>query len=322
MIEQWFLWGFDALLAAGLISLAYQIVAGRHMFRSVVLFIVFGLLMAIAWARLAAPDLALAEAAIGAGLTGALLLSAYRSLITDERESLSPPSTVPRWAALLAGCLAGALVAGIGWVVIGLKPPQETAGRLALQNLADSGVDNPVTAVLLNFRSIDTLGEVVVLLVAFLAARVVAQDINHAGPGDWLRASHREPILVGPLISFIAPMALLVTGYLLWAGAHQPGGAFQAGAVLAALGVMLRLTGRLRPTTEPSLIERSALVGGFVLFSAIGLAGAGLASAVLEYPPGWDYGLILLIETALTISIALPLTLLFSGSGGFRREVR
>ena len=35
------------------------------------------LLMSLAWARLAAPDIGLAEAAIGAGLTGALLLDAY-----------------------------------------------------------------------------------------------------------------------------------------------------------------------------------------------------------------------------------------------------
>jgi uncharacterized MnhB-related membrane protein len=42
-----------------------------------VLFIIFGLLMSLAWARLAAPDIGLAEAAIGAGLTGALLLDAY-----------------------------------------------------------------------------------------------------------------------------------------------------------------------------------------------------------------------------------------------------
>jgi multicomponent Na+:H+ antiporter subunit G len=46
----------------------------RDMFRAVVMFIVFGLLMALAWVRLQAPDIALAEAAIGAGLTGVLLL--------------------------------------------------------------------------------------------------------------------------------------------------------------------------------------------------------------------------------------------------------
>ena len=316
-------WTFDLLLAGGLLGLAWQIVASRILFRSVVLFIVFGLLMAVTWARLAAPDLALAEAAIGAGITGALLLSAYRALLPEGSDvDEPPPPAVPPWAAVGVAVLVGVLIAGIGWAVVGLEPPEQTAGRLALAKLEASGVENPVTAVLLNFRSIYTLSDVVVLFVAFLAARVVAQDLTHAGPGDWLRASHREPLLVQPLIAFIAPMTVLAGGYLLWSGAYQPGGAFQAGAVLAALGVLLRLTGRLRPTEETSFAERLALVGGMVLFSAIGLAGAGLASAVLAYPAEWTYELILLVETALTLAIALPLVLLFSGSGGLRGEVR
>jgi uncharacterized MnhB-related membrane protein len=40
--------------------------------------------MALAWARLGAPDIALAEAAIGAGLTGALLLDAVGHLRAKE----------------------------------------------------------------------------------------------------------------------------------------------------------------------------------------------------------------------------------------------
>ena len=44
-------------------------------------FIAFGLFLALVWARLRAPDVALAEAAIGAGLAGALMLAAALSLI-------------------------------------------------------------------------------------------------------------------------------------------------------------------------------------------------------------------------------------------------
>ena len=50
------------------------------------LFIAFGLLMSLAWVRLDAPDIALAEAAIGAGLTGALLLAALARLKRANRE--------------------------------------------------------------------------------------------------------------------------------------------------------------------------------------------------------------------------------------------
>lgn len=65
---------FDLLLLAALLWSAFRAVTAHDAFRAVVLFVVFGLLMALAWARLGAADIALAEAAIGAGLAGALLL--------------------------------------------------------------------------------------------------------------------------------------------------------------------------------------------------------------------------------------------------------
>jgi len=71
---------FDLLLVPALLWSAWRCLATPDLTRAVVLFIVFGLLMALAWARLAAPDIALAEAAIGAGLTGALLLDALGAL--------------------------------------------------------------------------------------------------------------------------------------------------------------------------------------------------------------------------------------------------
>lgn len=65
---------FDAAVAALLLAIAWRALSVEDLFRAVVLFIAFGLVMALAWVRLEAPDVALAEAAIGAGLTGALLL--------------------------------------------------------------------------------------------------------------------------------------------------------------------------------------------------------------------------------------------------------
>jgi uncharacterized MnhB-related membrane protein len=67
---------FDLLLAFSLLWSGWRMLTTHRIDRAIVLFIAFGLLMALAWARLAAPDIGLAEAAIGAGLTGALLLDA------------------------------------------------------------------------------------------------------------------------------------------------------------------------------------------------------------------------------------------------------
>jgi len=74
MIEIW----VDIVLVVTIIWLAWRSLTAADVFKGVVLFIGFGLAMALAWVRLDAPDIALAEAAIGTGLTGALLLDAVR----------------------------------------------------------------------------------------------------------------------------------------------------------------------------------------------------------------------------------------------------
>ena len=77
-------WLFDALLGFGLLWLAWRALACADLFEAIVSFVAFSLLMAMAWVRLDAPDVALAEAAIGAGLTGALLLAALARLRSSE----------------------------------------------------------------------------------------------------------------------------------------------------------------------------------------------------------------------------------------------
>jgi uncharacterized MnhB-related membrane protein len=73
---------FDVLLIGTLIWVAVAALAEAKLFKSVVMFVVFGLFLAIAWVRLGAVDVALAEAAIGAGVTGALMLDAVGHLRT------------------------------------------------------------------------------------------------------------------------------------------------------------------------------------------------------------------------------------------------
>lgn len=79
----------DLLLAAGAITLAGLVLAAKEVFASIVLFVSLGLLVTLIWARLGAWDVAIAEAAIGAGLTGALLLAAWRKLYDGRVKAAS-----------------------------------------------------------------------------------------------------------------------------------------------------------------------------------------------------------------------------------------
>lgn len=303
---------FDLLLGFALVWSAGRALAAADTARAVVLFIVFGLLMALAWARLGAPDIALAEAAIGAGLTGALLLDALGALRPGPRRG--PVGMKPLFAPAAVGIAATALAAALVASMLDLPAPGRVVPEAVAVSLDHSGVSHPVTAVLLNFRGYDTLLEVAVLLLAVLGVLAVggARVVRRAGPG--------EPVLQ-TMVRLLVPLMILAAGYLLWAGAHRPGGAFQAAAVLAAAAALLHLAGLLPAWTRPGVLLRLGLAGGFVIFLLV--AAAMLADGeLLQYPRAGAKALILLIEVGLTISLGLGLAgllLFLAGQGNPHR---
>jgi uncharacterized MnhB-related membrane protein len=85
---------FDWVLLLVILVLAWRSLNDRDVFRAVIKFITLGLLLAVAWVRLRAPDVALAEAAVGSGLTGALILAALIRM--RRRERVADRSAGPR----------------------------------------------------------------------------------------------------------------------------------------------------------------------------------------------------------------------------------
>lgn len=297
---------FDLILCATVLGVALGAVAGYGVFRAVVFFIVYGVLVAMAWLRLDAIDVALAEAAIGAGLTGVLLLSALARL---GRLTAAGPWR-PRVNVLPAALVSGGVAAALGWAFLGLPVPAGLTGAVA-ERLPQSGVENPVTAVLLNFRAWDTLLESVVLLAALVGVWSLTRDADW--PGRAGQPMHAAP--GGVLESFgrvLPPLGLMVGVYLVWAGSKAPGGAFQGGTVLAAVGLLAVMAGLVPAPRVGAAGWRLALVAGPAGFLAVALAGLGWGG-FLVLPPEIAGPLILGIEAALTLSIAVVLALIVLG---------
>ena len=120
------------------------------------------------------------------------------------------------------------------------------------------------------------------------------------------------PVLAG-LAGWLIPVLILTSGYLLWVGAHAPGGAFQAGAVLAAAGVILRLAGDPGAGLPCGLTLRVLSVAGVAVFVSVGLALLLAGRPFLGFPPAWAGVLILLIEAAATLAIGATLILAYIG---------
>ncbi|MBW9257826.1 MAG: DUF4040 domain-containing protein [Candidatus Thiodiazotropha sp. (ex. Lucinisca nassula)] len=292
----------DLLLAGMLIGLAWAALSRDDLRRGVVLFIAFGLLLAIVWARLLAPDLALAEAAIGAGLSGALLLVALRDGSGGDKRA-AKRSRLNRWLIDLFVLAMTCLIGWVLWLTIYAEPVERLA-QLANAMLDRSGVSNPVTAVLLNYRAYDTLLELVVVLAAVLGVLVVGRE----------RRGYREagPVFYG-LVHWLVPLLIVTAGYLLWVGAHAPGGAFQAGATLAAAGIVLRLAGYDAAGLPDGRLLRWLLVAGTGVFLLLGLGMIVSGGRFLQYPEAWSGSLILVIEVTATASIAAALVLAYRG---------
>jgi multisubunit Na+/H+ antiporter MnhB subunit len=177
-----------------------------------------------------------------------------------------------------------------------------------LTQLNTTSVRHPTTAVLLNFRGFDTLLEVMVLLLALLGVL----DQTKKRRSKYLSISIRltQPYLQVLLWSarVLVPMMVLVAGYLLGIGGYQPGGAFQAAAVLAAAGVLLNLSGLLPSWREPSWSLRVGFIFGLLLFLLIAAMTLFLSPGLLlQYPITWAGMFILIIEAGLTISLGLIL---------------
>ncbi len=300
----------DGTLVLLVLGLSVWIMAARTAYGAAVGFLAYGLLLALVWVRLAAVDVALTEAALGTGLTGLLLLGAAGRLAPYEAtEAASRPGLGAR---ILIGSLCAAVSVGLAAVVLLLPDPAPTLAPAVAASLPATGIGNPVTAVLMVQRAIDTLLETVVLLPALIAIWSLARDDAWGGrPGSLPSASASSPLTL--LAQVLPPLGILVGVHLVWVGADDPGGKFQGAAVLAAMWVLVLVAGLRRPPGVTNRPLRLLLVVGPVTFIAIGIGGIWLAGDFLAYPEGQAKPLILAIEAALTLSVATVLGMLLAG---------
>jgi multisubunit Na+/H+ antiporter MnhB subunit len=299
--------GFAVLILA---LTAYTIVA-RELFAAAAGYIAYGLLLTLIWVQLNGVDMALIEGAIGGGLTGALVIGAAARLRSPEAaargERLGAPT--PLVAAVAAGAVAAALVA----CVLVLPDPAPTLAPQVAASIGTTGVRNPITAVLLSFRAMDTLLEAIVLVFALIGVWSLTPDRFWGGrPGARHEADPHG--LLAYFARVLAPVGVIVGIYIFWVGADHPGGKFQGATILAAMWLLAARAG----LTDAAPINRKwlriALVAGPVVFVVIGFAGAATAGAFLAYPDGYAKPLILAIEWALMPSLALTLALLLAGA--------
>jgi len=307
----------DIGLAFLVFAVAAWAIFASGAFAATVGYVVYGLLLSLVWIRLFAVDVALTEAAIGSGVTGVLLIGAAARLRGAETAGDEKP--LSGLSRLFAAGLCVLVTSALAGVVL-LFPDQGTSlAPQSMQHLPETGLGNPVTAVLIAYRAFDTMLEKVVLVLAVVGVWSLAADRYWGGAPGEPRAERPEPTLAF-LAQVLAPLGILVGVHVFWVGADEPGGAFQGGAILAAMWMIVMMA-RLTEAPQTSAIWlRLALVSGPMVFLLAGVSGAVFAGGFLAYPPGFAKPVILFIEAFMVLSIAVTLPTLVAGPP--RREPR
>jgi multisubunit Na+/H+ antiporter MnhB subunit len=299
----------DIGLAALVLGVAVWTVTARDSFSAVVGFVVYGLLLSLVWVRLHAPDVALTEAAVGGGVTGVLLLTACARLGSPAARPGEAASPMQRAAAAILALL---VALGLAAVVLLLPEPPPSLAPEARDALAATGLGNPITAVLISWRAFDTMLEKVVLVLALSGVWSVAADDAWGRAPESIGKMAPDGALV-LLAQCLAPIGVLVGVHVFWTGADAPGGAFQGGALLAAMWMIAMMAGLTEAPRIDSRWLRRALVAGPAVFLVAGVAGVAMGGSFFSYPPGFAKPIILFIEVFMLLTIAVTLPMLVAG---------
>ena len=307
---------FSVFLLTLIVITAIGIVQARNLFVAVMLSGIFSLLLAANFFILDAADVALTEAAVGAGISTVLLLSAL--VLTADREHA--PTTRPRLAFLVVSVTVLVVIYGVLETPRLGTPDAPIHTHVAPWYLEQTpkliDIPNVVTAVLGSFRGYDTLGEVFVVLTAAIGVMfLLSAPRNPGSPSERVTLAADEglrhyliPRMVGRLV---LPFILLFGLYVQFHGEYGPGGGFQAGAIFAAAVILYALLeGESRALAAlPRSVLLGLIVTGPLLFGMVGIAGMILGSQFLDYSvlasdpvTGQQVGIIL-IEAGVGITV-------------------
>jgi len=172
----------DISLLAILVIVAFAVVRMRSLFGIVMLQGVYSLVSAAWFVSLDAVDVAFTEAAVGAGISTVLMLSAM--LLADRKSAPVPMSR--QWGPLLICVFAGAaMFYALGDMPAfgdGNSPANTYVGMEYMARTAqDVQIPNAVTAVLGSYRGYDTFGEVLVIFSAGLGVLLLLGLNGNAG---------------------------------------------------------------------------------------------------------------------------------------------
>ncbi|MCD5406748.1 MAG: DUF4040 domain-containing protein [Desulfotomaculum sp.] len=287
----------------------------KDLLSAVIVLTVYSLLMAVIWFVMDAPDVALTEAAIGAGITTILFIAVLSRTRRGETEHNTKVRRFSPRAGLLIVVAFGAMLA-VGTVDMpdfgDPHAPAHThlAERFVEMGYQETASPNLVTAILICYRGVDTLGEVIVVLTAgmgvILLLRTTSrrkQLTNNDGYKPIMcsyydRADKTTKVVKGEIIRKVVarlsiPFIQIFGLFVIAHGKVSPGGGFQGGVILATSIILFTMAFGMEASRKRLAQWKTDVlnVTGALVFLALGLVCILFGGKFLEYtvlPLGCD----------------------------------
>ena len=263
-----------------------------------------GLGLALFFLAARAPDVAITQLMVET-LTVIFLALVLRRLPPTRLVGSRKPSA-KRFHAVVA-IVIGSVVAAMMLMTVSQPLPGDIA-RWYLDNSLPGGHGaNVVNVILVDFRALDTLGEILVVGLAGLAAAGLLAS-GKPGRGAAEGSSDFGSVLLRQGILPLSALLALVSLMLLWRGHNLPGGGFIGGLVAACAAVLLALAfGTTRARALLRLPPVAVLAVGLGISAFAGVVGLLHGEPFLTgnwiFPAGLPLGTPLLFDVGVFLTV-------------------
>ncbi|TWI08205.1 monovalent cation/H+ antiporter subunit A [Aerolutibacter ruishenii] len=262
-----------------------------------------GLVTCLTFAWFSAPDLALTQIVVEVVTTTLFLLGLRWLPMRMEGVPGRHPllGRLRRGRDLLLAILVGSGMAALSYALLTRPAPQSISPFFLQRALPEGGGSNVVNVMLVDFRALDTLGEITVLGAVALTvyallrrfrppaesvARPAQQRAVAVDTDTDLVSPRRDEdaggyLLVPAVVSrLLLPVALVVAAHFFLRGHNEPGGGFVAGLVVAIALLMQYLASGTRWVEARVPVRPARWIAAGLLLAAV----TGLGAVLVGYP--------------------------------------
>ncbi|MGO1383344.1 MAG: DUF4040 family protein [Arachnia sp.] len=278
------------------------ICTARNRLTAVVALGSIGILTAIQILALGAPDVALTQLMVES-------LSLIVIMLVLQRLPIRFPVRTRRnnLLTLAVAVSVGAAVAGLTWALNARRNRSDLAEYFLDYTKELTGGYNVVNVILVEFRALDTMGELTVLGMAGVAMVAVYSTVRdkYLSPErpdpadlnisqldlnqDFSSTAHRaitvawtNTIPLHLMVRILTPVLIVISLTLFWRGHNSPGGGFNAALVAAALVGLVYLSTSYDRAVGPPRLPLWLISGGVIVAIATGLANLIVEGSFLQ----------------------------------------